>query len=214
MIPGSYTDGAESLVTLPPLSEYNDESGASIARTDDANNALASGHIRSAAISEVFDNLPRLACSTCSIAEDCPEFRDGYVCAFDDMFKQLSTRSVENIMPIMQKLVDTNVQRTMQAVLQERLVAGGQLDSRVSAQLNQSLTQLQKLLDMQRATDPNQIRLSVASNGRVAEVNASGPVREGFLSRLFGGGGVEEQDSVEINPPYIDVTDDSNADKK
>lgn len=154
-----------------------------------------------AAIGAAMRALPRLACSTCAISDDCPEFRDGYLCAFNDLFAGLSTRRADNVVPLMQSLVDANVERTMLAVLQERLVAGGQLDSRVSAQLNQALQQLQMVDRMNRANDPRGVSVRVSEAGGRMSASMEGPSQPGFLARLFGGGAPTPTDSVQINEP-------------
>ncbi len=189
-----------SLRLGPRSSAQEVTSGKSLPVVQGSQKADIRGVSTGAVIGAAMQALPRLACSSCAIADDCPEFQDGYLCAYNDLFQGLSTRRAENVVPLMQTLVDTNVQRTMMAVLQERLVAGGQLDSRVSAQLNQALQQLQAVHSINRANDPANARLVVEDNGGRMSVSAEGPSQPGFLARLFGGGSPTPTDSVEINP--------------
>ena len=45
------------------------------------------GVTRNEVVGAAMDELPQMACTTCTLAEDCPEFRDGYLCAYNDLFK-------------------------------------------------------------------------------------------------------------------------------
>jgi len=155
---------------------------------------------RGGAIHSAVRSLPVLACDSCSISGDCPEFKQGYECAFLPLFQGLSTREDANIVPMMEAIVDVNMQRTMIATLQERLTAGGQLDPRVSAQMQSMLNQLERVKAMKSQKTEGGSKITVEERGGRVSVQAEGPAgqKPSLLASLFGT--PLQGDTLELNP--------------
>ena len=60
-----------------------------------------------------------VVCNTCAVAERCEEFKENAVCAFDDYFSGLSSRSIENLIPSMEMLADLQSKRAMRGAFME-----------------------------------------------------------------------------------------------
>jgi hypothetical protein len=121
--------------------------------------------------------LPGLTCSACAMSGECPEYKEGDVCYFDPLFKLLPVRDVSAHMAHIENLLEWDKERTYRALLSERLTTGGQIDPRVSAQLNDHLARLSQYEAKLRGAMP-------ANPTASAHMKASGP---GILSQLFGG---------------------------
>ncbi len=192
-------------VSLPPVSRPLSSALVTVGSEEDP---LRDEHgdflpqVRAEAVHAAVSLLPGQACSTCSLSGDCPEFREDHLCAYEPLFSSLSTRDMTNIRPVMSALVDIDVRRTFMGVLQERLTAGGQLDPRVSAQLQGTMNRLQQLIGAVQA--PPTTRLVVEERGGRMSASVEGPTRKagGVLSRLFGAPqeAPVEADSLELNP--------------
>lgn len=149
--------------------------------------ARASGYDQKRAMELVkLGKVPQFMCSTCFIAQSCPEYKEGFICAFNKAFKAFEVRDVDHIELLMEHLVSRNKERTFRALLSEELVSGGQLDLNVSRQIQLTLQQLKEFRDLKQ----NVRKVAVTVEG-------SGPQQGGILSRLFGGG---DQPKV-VNPP-------------
>lgn len=127
--------------------------------------------------SRLNDAVPKFACSTCTISSECPEFREGYVCAFNDAFKSFDVRSVDNVIELMRIIVNRNKERMFRAFMHEEIVSGGQLDPNVTRQSEIVLGQLQRMVEL--STKTKRIGVHVVGPGASQQGG-------GVLSRLFG----------------------------
>jgi hypothetical protein len=150
---------------------------------------LRTGTVDLAAERGKLDKIPKFQCSTCAIGVDCPEYKEGYVCAFNTSFDAFPVRDADSVMELMKKIVDTNKKRMFRALLSEELVSGGQLDANVTRQTQVVMQQLTQLVELSRDTD----RVTVQVQGDKA-VEKGG----GILQKLFGGGGSTAQEKGDV----------------
>lgn len=130
---------------------------------------------------------PSYECSTCVIGPECPEYKEGYVCAFDKQFSSFGTREAGEVTDAVYEIVGLNMTRLRMAALQERTISGGAIDSNVTNLTNTVVAQLQMLSNLRRSEQS-------------ITVTASGGQARGVLSELFG-----MKSSVELNPPREQV---------
>lgn len=121
--------------------------------------------------------LPVLGCSSCHIGQSCPEYAEGYVCAFNDAFSALKARDVESVLTEMGEIVSTNKARLLRAYFAEQQVNGGSLDMNVTRQSQVVMDQMQLLLGLHR----EQTRVTVTVQGP-GIVEKKGP---GILAQLL-----------------------------
>lgn len=122
-------------------------------------------------------SLPVLGCSSCHIGQSCPEYKEGYVCAFNDAFSAFPARDVDSVLTEMAGIVSTNKGRLMRAYYAEQQVNGGALDMNVTRQSQVVMDQMNLLL----ALHQEQRKVTVTVHGQGVAKN-QGP---GILSRLF-----------------------------
>lgn len=126
--------------------------------------------------------LPGYACSTCTIGPECPEFREGFVCAYRDAFKAFDTRDVNSVIELMTEILDSNKQRWRFARVVETVANSG-LPSPDTTRLSQVVMEQAKgLFELQNEVNKITIRTEVHG-----QMDAAKPA--GILSRLFGGQG-------------------------
>jgi len=129
-------------------------------------------------------DIPRNHCDVCNLADECPKYQPASVCAYNEVFDQFDTRNSDDVMALQQALVEVDKDRTMAAILQERLTTGGQIDPRVTQQMNSFQNRIQVLDEMMQAR--NAPRPS-GFNVQVQVPSPSAPDgRPGVLSMLFG----------------------------
>lgn len=145
------------------------------------------------------DVLPTYACSTCALGPECPEFKEGYVCAFVDSFKAFPVRDVDAVTELMVEIVDTNKVRLRMAQMQERLTSGGMATPDVTRLSEVVLNQAKALIEMQQEVN----KVTVSVTGARDEVRPAG---QGILSRLFSGGSAGDQvrQVVEVKRPELE----------
>ncbi len=139
---------------------------------------------------EKLNSVPKFSCSSCAIGPDCPEYRDGFVCAFNTAFSAFDTRNVDQVMELMQQIIGKNKVRLMRAYLSEELTSGGQLDQNVTRMSDVLLNQMKMMTDL-------------SMEQRKVTVQVTGEKTGGVLSRLFGGAG-PTNDTLTLNMPQDD----------
>jgi len=117
--------------------------------------------------------LPRLSCNTCATGPECPEYKTGYVCAYEKAFKAFPSRDLDCVLELARYIVDRNKERLFRAMLSEQLVSGGSVDPEVTRLSEVVLKQVDHLIRLNSETV--RAELSVSENNT------------GLLSRLFGG---------------------------
>jgi len=144
------------------------------------------------------EKLPKFACSTCTISSECPEFKEGYVCAFNDAFSAFgNVRSVDNVMELMRFVVNKNSTRMMRALLQEEIVSGGQLDPQVTRQTEVVLGQLERIVRL--SSQVKKVGVQFSGPGALQTATNDSQQGGGILSKLFGS--VQEPIKDEADAP-------------
>lgn len=95
--------------------------------------------------------MPKFACSTCSIAADCPEYKEGFVCAFTNKLSAFGTRDMGEIRELMRKVVQQNALRLQRGLIREELSTGGQIDKDVTQLSSLVLQQAKSLAELENA---------------------------------------------------------------
>lgn len=129
------------------------------------------------------EKYPKLACSTCYAAQTCPEYKEGYVCAFNKMFKRFDCRKMEDILEAMQGMVNLNMERMQREAIFETLnggMAGGTLTNLIDQNMR-------LLMNMKQVYSANEAVVK-----QVRTIQADGTVQETTQVNSNGGSGVME----------------------
>ncbi len=144
--------------------------------------------------------LPTYACSQCMIGPECPEFKEGYVCAFEDAFNAFPVRDVDSVTALMREIVDTNKKRLFFALVNERLVSGGEASPVVTRLSEVVMGQAKDLVQLQQDADRVSVEIEASGGGETTEKK-----KVGILTMLFGGGGTASA-LEEHKPEVLDVS--------
>lgn len=164
---------------------------------------------------------PKLACATCFAASTCPEYKDGYVCAYNKLFSNYDTRNMGDIVEAMQSMASVNMGRLQKAMLFETL--SGALDPQVSQLINQNVTLLNNLKTLYENTSATVLKQTrnIRQDGSVEEsVQVTNPqsmgIMEQLLSKIMPSSDKEDEvvvDSEDVTPKkkssaYADLEED------
>lgn len=126
-------------------------------------------------------SLTETVCDSCPIAETCPEYEEGSLCAYTETLQGFSTRRKEDLLPLLQGLADAQIVRANRALLFEAKLAGGQLSGDVTRQIE---------VAAQAAIRIKQLQEPLPESRSVTTVSISheetGP-KPGILSQLIAG---------------------------
>lgn len=131
--------------------------------------------------------MPKLACDTCYKAGDCPEYKAGFVCAFNRVFKKFDTRNIDDVFDAMFSMANVNLERTQRAIMFETM-DGGMVTPEVSALIDQNMRLLQQINNLGQAKTLVSQKRVIREDGTeetVTSVNVN-PNRGGILSQIFG----------------------------
>ena len=131
---------------------------------------------------------PKFACDTCYAAQKCPEFKAGYVCAYNDMFNRFDTRSMGDIIQAVQGIVEHNMTRMQRAMILE--VMNGTIDPVTSQLMDTNIRYMQMLKQMYEFGSPEVLRqthIIRADGSEEKTTSITNPQSGGILERLFGG---------------------------
>jgi hypothetical protein len=134
---------------------------------------------------------PVLQCSSCSLAQSCPQFKAGYECAFLPLLNSHKVETVDDLLNYMKNLIEANMRRSHLAMIMETL-SGAQPSIELGESLNLAFQQLSALHD--KLSDSTEIEL---------ETNDSS-----IISRLFGGLGNLAADTEKAIENPIEVPTD------
>lgn len=147
-------------------------------------------------------SLPQYACSTCQIGPECPEFQEGYVCAFQEAFAAFPVRDADAVISLMGEIVDTNKARWRMALVNERISSGGMADPNVTRLSEVVMSQASSLVELQQ--EVSKVTVTVAGPRDEAPKAAGG-----ILSRLFGGSAPPE--ALPAKPIVVEMNQSSLA---
>ena len=134
------------------------------------------------------DSMPKMACNTCYKAQDCPDYKEGYVCMYNKMFKRFNTRNASDIMDALHGMVELNLERLQRMAFFE-IMDGGMADPNVSALIDQNTKLLNMLQQMGVSSKVvAQRKTIVDENGRIEETTtvSANPQEGGILTKIFG----------------------------
>ena len=143
---------------------------------------------------------PKLACDNCFAAAKCPEYKSGYVCAYNKIFKKFDSRNMQDIIESMQGIVNYNMERMQKAMIFETL--NGTLDGSVSSLMDTNIRYMQMLKQMYDNASAETLRQTrvVRADGSMEETtHISNPQSGGILEKLFGNSQKEEPKEKPIN---------------
>lgn len=131
--------------------------------------------------------LPPMECSTCYIQQDCPEYREGYVCAFEGDFKTLGVSTTHGALGAMEAIIQQNLKRLQFAFLAEQTISGGQTSADTTRLSETVMGQLRQFTEFKRQTQ------TITVTGSVKAMQSSGG---SILGRLFGAGAGQPSDPI------------------
>lgn len=133
------------------------------------------------------DKYPKLACDTCYAAAKCPEYKAGYVCAYNKMFNRFSTRSMPDIIQAVQGMVEYNMSRMQKAMIMETL--NGTIDPTVSGLMDTNIKYMQMLKSMYEngsAEVLKQTKVIRADGSEETTTSITNPQNGGIMEKLLG----------------------------
>lgn len=132
-------------------------------------------------------NTPKIMCDNCIERNSCPEFKRGYVCAFDKVFSKFDTRNPQDVADALYEMANVSVSRLQRALVQENL-DGGMITNTVSNLIDQNLRILADLKKMESsgALEVLKRTTTVRPDGTIEEVQSiENPQQGGILAQLF-----------------------------
>lgn len=122
------------------------------------------------------DKFPKLACDTCYAAQNCPEFKPGYLCAYNKIFKKFDSRDPHDVMEQMVSIINMNSERIQRVAIFEML-DGGMPDANLTQLMQTQMNWLDMLMDLRKYAFTRE------SGRESVQINMQG---EGILSKIFG----------------------------
>ena len=130
------------------------------------------------------EKYPKLVCNTCYASQNCPEFKEGYVCAFNKMFKRFDCRNTEDILEAMQGMVNMNMER-MQRVAIFEMLDGGMPDGNLTAMIDQNMRLMMNMKNVMQQQEVIRQTRVVTSDGTTTETTSVKSTQPGILERMF-----------------------------
>lgn len=134
---------------------------------------------------------PKMSCDSCFEAQKCPNYKAGYVCAYNKMFSRYNTRDMGDIIQAMQGIVDFSMQRLQRSMMFE-VMEGGMPSPDTTNLMNQSMAMLRQLQNMYECGSQEVLRQTkvVRADGtQETTTQISNPQSGGILEKIFGGMG-------------------------
>lgn len=186
----------------PEISELDDEifNTEGYIAVRDENGKFIKGQKRVQKPKKLYsEKYPKMACDMCINAQKCPEYKAGYACAFNKMFKRYDTRDMGDIIQAMQGIVDFSMQRLQRGMISE-VLNGGIPDPNVSGMMNQSmglLSQLQRVYEAGSTEVLRQTKIIRSDGTQETTTTLNNPQSGGILAQIFGGMGEEPKERNE-----------------
>lgn len=186
--------------TAPEISDLDDEifREEGIEPVRDANGRFIKGQKQVARPKKLYSNkYPKMACDSCINAQRCPEYKAGYVCAYNKMFDRYNTRDMGDIIQAMQGIAEFSLVRLQRGMMTETM-NGGIPDPAVSNMMNQTmglLNQLQRMYECGSQEVIRQTKVVRADGSQEMTTQVSNPQSGGILEKIFGGMSTTEEDT-------------------
>lgn len=130
------------------------------------------------------EKYPKLVCNTCYASQNCPEFKEGYVCAFNKMFKRFDCRNTEDILEAMQGMVNMNMER-MQRVAIFEMLDGGMPDGNLTMMIDQNMRLMMNMKQVMQQQEVIRQTRVVSADGTTTETTQVNSNQPGILERMF-----------------------------
>lgn len=130
------------------------------------------------------EKYPKLVCNTCYAAQNCPEFKEGYVCAFNKMFKRFDCRNTNDILEAMQGMVNMNMER-MQRVAIFEMLDGGMPDGNLTMMIDQNMRLMMNMKQVMQQQEVIRQTRVVTADGTTTETTQVQSSQPGILERMF-----------------------------
>ena len=147
---------------------------------------------------------PKFACDNCFVGAKCPEYKAGYVCAYNKIFKKFDTRNMRDIIEAVQSIIGFGTERLQRAMIFEQLSGG--TDPVVTTLMDNTIKNLMMLKDLYTYSSTEVLRQTkvIRSDGTTENtIQVSNPQEGGVLAKLFGDLSQKEESKEE--PETIDV---------
>lgn len=174
----------------PEIDELDEEiyRKADIVPTFDSNGKFLKGQVSVHRPKQLYSSkYPKLSCDTCYAAAKCPEYKSGYVCAYNKMFNRFSTRDMSDIIQSMQGIVEYNMVRMQKAMIMETL--NGTIDPTVSGLMESNIRYMNMLKSMYEngsAEVLKQTKVIKADGTEETTTSITNPQSGGIMEKLFG----------------------------
>lgn len=174
----------------PEIDELDEEifRKADIIPTFDEKGKFVKGQIAVRKPKKVYSKkYPKLACDTCFAAAKCPEYKSGYVCAYNKMFNRFDTRDMGDIIQSMQGIVEYNMSRMQKAMIFETL--NGTIDPQVSQLMDTNIRYMQMLKQMYENGSSEvlkQTKVVRADGTEETTTSITNPQSGGIMEKLLG----------------------------
>lgn len=182
-------------IEVPPTPKHSENGGISMVLEKKEKIAVF-GQDKDLSRKRRLQTLPSYQCSSCSLSAECPQHREGYVCAYEEAFSAFESRDLADVLASMTNILDTNRKRLLFAQLQERISGGGQIDPNVTRLSEVVMNQSYSLVELDRET--KKVTLSIDPGE-----DPTGEKKEGILSRLFASPSVSGPLPSQIAGPAI-----------
>jgi hypothetical protein len=156
------------------------------------------------------EQLPRIECNSCYLAEECPAYKENNPCAFNSLEDQFDTTTTEGLKALLDMLLQIDKTRTLRQILVERMTTGGLYDPKTSQamdRLRQSIgTTIQMKANIEALEDgppvtTNQTTIQITNSQTPNDGKGKGKQQPSILMSIFGGGLTEPG-----TPAMIDTT--------
>ena len=194
----------------PEISDLDDEifREEGIVPVRDANGRFLKGQKQVLKPKKLYSNkYPKMSCDACINAQRCPEYKAGYVCAYNKMFERYNTRDMVDVIQAMQGIVDFSLVRLQRGMMTETM-NGGIPDPAVSNMMNQTmglLTQLQRMYECGSQEVIRQTKVVRSDGTQETTTQVSNPQAGGVLSQIFGNLGASDREKEQKDEDIIDV---------
>lgn len=132
------------------------------------------------------EKYPKMSCDTCFVASNCPEYKSGFVCAYDKMFKRFDVRDSTTAFELVEGMINYQSEKLQKEMLQERITGTNSAD--VNTLMSQQMGMINQYMKMRESglkEGFTQTR-TVGSDGTVREsVEINNPQNGGILEKIF-----------------------------
>lgn len=152
------------------------------------------GHINIGAITE---QLPRIECNSCYLAEECPEYQDSQPCAFNILEDQFDVTTTVGLTALLDFLLHIDKTRTIRMILVERLTTGGLPDPKAGQQIDRLRDSVSRTLILKQQIQDMENPPDITTNELTVKVTDTRSNKEpSILGAIFGIGGQKMIDTT------------------